>query len=96
MGSMRLDKNRCLQGTWVAQSVKDLVISSGHDLRVLGSSPTSDFMLSMESASPLLLFLVFSHSNKIFFFFKDFIYLFMMGEGAETQAEGGAGSMQGV
>ena len=33
-----------------------------------------------------------------FFFFKDFIYLFMRDteKEAETQAEGGAGSMQGA
>ena len=39
-------------GTWMAQSVEHptLDFGSGHDLRVLGSSPTSNSMLSGESA----------------------------------------------
>ena len=45
------------------------------------------FQLCLENVFLLLIFL-------FFYFFKDFIYLFMMG-GAETQAEGEAGSMQG-
>ena len=38
-----------LLGTWAAQSVKRLILafSSGHGVRVVGSSPTSD--LSAES-----------------------------------------------
>ena len=37
-------------GTWVAQSVKDLILdlSSGLDLRVLSSSPTLGSTLGME------------------------------------------------
>ena len=46
------------------------------------------FQLCLENVFLLLIFL-------FFYFFKDFIYLFMMG-GAETQAEGEAGSMQAV
>ena len=40
------------RGTWVAQLVEHLALgfSSGHDLRVLRSSPVSGSMLSMESA----------------------------------------------
>ena len=40
------------RGTWVAQLVKHptLDFGSGHDLRVLGSSPISGPMLSRESA----------------------------------------------
>ena len=35
---------------WVVQSVEHLGFRSGHDLRVLGSSPTSDFTHRRESA----------------------------------------------
>ena len=40
------------QGTWGAQEMKPLTLgfSSGHDLRVLGSSHVSDSVLSEESA----------------------------------------------
>ena len=40
------------RGAWVAQSVKcwTLGFGSGHDLGVVGSSPTSGSMLSVESA----------------------------------------------
>ena len=39
-------------GCWMAQLVKHstLDFSSGHDLRVMGLSPTSDFALGMEPA----------------------------------------------
>lgn len=42
-------------GTWAAQSVKHLTpnFHSGHDLRDLGFSPTSGYMLSRESAGGL-------------------------------------------
>ena len=45
---------RIYRGTWVAQSVEQwtLGFGSGHDLRVVESSPTSDSMLSEESAYP--------------------------------------------
>ena len=41
-----------LRGTWVAQSVEypTLDFGSGHDLRVVGLSPTSVSALSMEIA----------------------------------------------
>jgi len=41
-----------LKGCWVAQLVEcpSLDFSSGHDLRVMGSSPKSGSMLSRESA----------------------------------------------
>ena len=42
-------------GAWVTQWVKASAFSSGHDLRVLGSSPTSGSLLSREPASPLSL-----------------------------------------
>ena len=48
--------NKCLWGTWVAQSIKPLTlgIGTGHDLRVIGLSPkgstVSGSMLSMESS----------------------------------------------
>ena len=40
------------KGAWVAQSVEDPILdsSSSHDLRVLGSSPTSGYVLSKVSA----------------------------------------------
>ena len=40
------------RGTWVAQAVKHLTLdfSSGHDPHVVGSSPTSGSVLSMEPA----------------------------------------------
>ena len=41
-------------GTWVAQWVKDSAFGSGHDLRVLGSSPESGSLLSGEPASSSL------------------------------------------
>ena len=39
-------------GAWVAQSVEHLTLhfSSGHDLRVMGSSPTLNFVLGTDSA----------------------------------------------
>ena len=39
-------------GAWVAQLVErpNLHFGSGHDLRVMGSSPVSSSMLSMETA----------------------------------------------
>ena len=42
------------QGTWVTQLVKHLTLgfSSGHDLWVLGWSPKSGTVLSMESVCP--------------------------------------------
>ena len=42
------------RGAWVAQLVKCLTLdfNSGHDLRILGSSPTSGSLLSGEFASP--------------------------------------------
>ena len=45
----RIGNNR---GTWVAQSVKHqtLGFSSGHDFRVLGSSPGLGFAISVVSA----------------------------------------------
>ena len=42
------------RGTWVAQRVKASTFSSGRDLRVLGSSPTSSSLLSGEPASSSL------------------------------------------
>ena len=42
------------RGTWVAQWVKASAFSSGHDPRVLESSPTSGSLLSREPASPFL------------------------------------------
>ena len=57
--------NREVRGTWVAQSVKR------HDLRVLGSSPTSGPLLSRESAFPsasalaIVLSLTVSLINKV-------------------------------
>ena len=41
-------------GAWVAQWVKASAFGSGHDLRVLGSSPTSGSLLSREPASSSL------------------------------------------
>ena len=41
-----------LRGAWVAQSVKQGSGWSGHDLRVLESSPMLGSLLSGESASP--------------------------------------------
>ena len=40
------------RGAWVAQSVKNLTLDfgSGHDLRILRSSPMLGFVLSVESA----------------------------------------------
>jgi len=45
-------KSRHRRGTWVAQSVECLTLdfSLGHDFRVLGSSPESGSMLSVQSA----------------------------------------------
>ena len=45
-------KNMCIWDTWVAHSVRHpaLDFSSGHDLRVVRSSPVSDSSLSQESA----------------------------------------------
>ena len=42
------------RSTWVAQSVKcpTLGFRSGHDVRVMRSSPTLDSALSVESACP--------------------------------------------
>ena len=40
-----------VRGTWVAQGVKASAFDSGHDPRVLGSSPTSGSLLSREPAS---------------------------------------------
>ena len=42
------------RGTWVAQWVKASAFSSGHDPRVLGSSPVLGSLLSREPASPSL------------------------------------------
>ena len=44
----------CHRGAWVAQWVKASAFSSGHDLRVLRSSPASGSLLSREPASPSL------------------------------------------
>lgn len=41
------------QDTWVAQSVKGLAFSSGHDLRALGSSLVPSSMLSETLLLPL-------------------------------------------
>ena len=38
-------------GTWVVQGVKASAFGSGHDLRVLGSSPASGSLLGREPAS---------------------------------------------
>lgn len=40
------------RGTWVAQRVKHLTLDfgSGHDLRVVSSSPALGFMLDVEPA----------------------------------------------
>ena len=38
-------------GAWVAQCVKASAFGSGHDLRVLGSSPTLGSLLSRKPAS---------------------------------------------
>ena len=43
-----------LGGAWVAQWVKASALGSGHDLRVLGSSPASGSLLSGEPDSPSL------------------------------------------
>ena len=40
-----------LGGAWVAQWVKASAFSSGHDPRILGSSPASGSLLSGEPAS---------------------------------------------
>ena len=44
-----------MRGAWVAQLVKRprLCFGSAHDPRVVESSPTTGFLLSGESASPL-------------------------------------------
>ena len=47
-------KNRDYWGTWVAQWVKVSAFGSGHDPRVLGSSPTLGSLLSREPASSSL------------------------------------------
>ena len=58
---------RTLQGTWVAQSVKHLTFSSGHDLTVCGfrphiglsavsKEPASDYLSPSLFAPPLLIF----------------------------------------
>ena len=61
----------------MAQSVKhpSLDFGSGHDLRVLGLSPASDFLLSVESASPFPSAHAFFLSNKkkLLLFFKKMI-----------------------
>ena len=58
------------RGTWVAQWVKASAFGSGHDLRVLGWSPTSGSLLSRKSTCPSLslplLILSLSPINKIF------------------------------
>ena len=46
-----LKSSHC-RGTWVAQWVKASAFSSGHDPRVLGSSPQLGSLLSGEAASP--------------------------------------------
>ena len=45
-------KNKKMRGAWVAQSVEHLTLDfgSGHDLRVVRSSPLSGSMLGVESA----------------------------------------------
>ena len=48
-------KELIFRGIWVAQWVKAPAFGSGHDLRVLGSSPTLGSLLSKEAASPLSL-----------------------------------------
>ena len=45
------DEKTYYWGTWVAQWVKASAFGSGHDPRVLGSSPTSGSLLSREPAS---------------------------------------------
>ena len=47
-------KVKSVVGTWVAQWVEASAFSSGHDLRVLGSSPASGSLLSREPASTSL------------------------------------------
>ena len=49
------DQNDQHRGAWVAQWLKAAAFGSGHDLRVLGSSPASDSLLSREPASPFSL-----------------------------------------
>ena len=46
--------SRYTWGTWVAQWVKASTFGSGHDLRVMGSSPTSGSLLGREPASSSL------------------------------------------
>jgi len=47
-----LNNVTCFRGAWMGQLVEHPILgfSSGHDLRVLGSSPTSGSVISMESA----------------------------------------------
>lgn len=51
-GDIKVIQKYQLRGTWVAQFVKHLTLNfgSGHDLRVVRSSPASGSMLSEESA----------------------------------------------
>ena len=50
--NIAMDKENHLRGTWLALSVKHptLDFSSGHDSKVMGSSPTLGWMLSLELA----------------------------------------------
>ena len=52
MDNVNIFKNSRTEGAWVAQSVECLTLdfSSGHDLRVVGSSPASGSVLSTEPA----------------------------------------------
>ena len=63
---MKIKNYFTLWGTWVAQSVGQptLDFGSGHDPRVMGSSPMSGSTLSMEPkilSLPLPLFFVLTH-----------------------------------
>ena len=53
-GKKKKIKKEVLGGTWVAQWVKASAFSSGHDPRVLGSSPAPGSLLGGEPALPLL------------------------------------------
>ena len=76
-------------------------LGSDHDLGVLGLSPELGSLISREpafpfpSAVPLACALVLSCSlsNKVFFFFNDFIYLFMRDAQREVEIGRGRSSL---
>ena len=52
--TQRVSKKMSLWGAWVAQWVKASAFGLGHDLRVLGSSPTLGSLLVREPLSACL------------------------------------------